>query len=210
MRVLVIGASGGTGSRVTRRLRDGPHEPVAMIREEEQAPRFEEAGVETVLADLEEPVDHALEGCDAAIFAAGSGAETGLDKTVAVDRDGAVRSMVAAEKEGVGRYVMLSAMGADPGSEGHRMSPYWRAKGIADLWLARSGMTHTVVRPGSLTDEEGTGEVDASEALGRSGSVPREDVAHVLVACLEVANVENRTFELLEGDTPVRRALETV
>lgn len=208
MRVVVIGANGATGTRAVRRLRDGPHTPVAMIRSGEQAPKFREMGVEPVLADLEEPVDDALERCDAVIFAAGSGAGTGLHKTVAVDRDGAVRSMVAAVAQGVERYVMLSSRGADPESEGRRLSPYLRAKGHADAWLRWSPLVHTVVRPGRLTEEDGTGRVELAPSLQRSGSIPRDDVAAVLVECLDVAATEGETFAILSGETPVREALE--
>lgn len=209
MRVLVIGATGLTGSRVVRLLRDGPHHPVAMVREEGQEFRFGELGVETVLGDLEEPVDDAVEGCDAVIFCAGSGSGTGLDKTAAVDRDGAVTSVVAAEAAGVERYVMLSSRGADPESEGKRLSPYLRAKGIADLWLERSDLVHTIVRPGRLTNEEGKGTVELAPALTRPGSIPRDDVARVLVECLEVPNTEGKTFAVLSDGTSIREALES-
>lgn len=210
MRVLVIGANGLTGRRVVRRLREGPHEPVAMVRASDQRDRFEEAGVAAVLGDLEEPVDDAVDGMDAVIFAAGSGSGTGLEKTVAVDRDGAVRSMVAAEAAGVERYVMLSSRGADPGSRGRTLSPYLRAKGIADQWLRRSELVHTVVRPGRLTTGDGTGTIEIAHSLERSGSIPRDDVAEVLARCLDVENTQGRTFAILSDGTPIGEALEAI
>lgn len=210
MRVLVIGANGLTGRRVVRLLEEGSHEPVAMIRDPAQAPRFEDAGVDHVVADLEEPVDHAMDGVDAVIFAAGSGSGTGLDKTVAVDRDGAVRSMVAAEANGVSRYVMLSSRGADPESEREPLAPYLQAKGWADVWLERSGLAHTVVRPGRLTREEGTGRIELAATLTRSGSITRADVARVLVDCLDVEATRGQTFAILNDGTPIRDALEAL
>lgn len=210
MQVLVAGANGNTGTRLVRRLREGPHEPLAMIRDRAQAPEFDELGVKTVVADLEEPVDHAVEGCDAVIFAAGSGAGTGLDKTRDVDRDGAIRLVDAAADAGADRFVMLSSMGADPQAEGGGMNAYYRCKGVADLHLHDSGLVHTIVRPGRLTDEDGTGRIDAAVGLGRSGSIPRDDVAHVLAACLERENTFGRTFEILSGETPVEEALESL
>jgi uncharacterized protein YbjT (DUF2867 family) len=86
---LVIGANGNTATRLVRRLAAGRHDPVAMIRNPDQRPKFDEMGVPTVLADLEYPIDHAVRGCDAVIFAAGSGGHTGKDKTVLVDHLGA-------------------------------------------------------------------------------------------------------------------------
>ena len=88
MKVLVIGANGNTGTRVIRRLAMGSHEPVAMIRNPAHREKFDSLGVPTVLADLEYPIDHAVQGCDAIIFAAGSGGKTGKDKTVLIDHIG--------------------------------------------------------------------------------------------------------------------------
>lgn len=211
MRVLVIGANGSTGRRVTRRLaEEGRHEPVAMIRDADQAPRFEGMGVETAVADLEGLLDPALEGCDAVVFCAGSGAGTGLDKTVTVDRDGAVKSMVAAEARGVGRYVMLSSRGADPESRGERLSPYYRAKGHADVWLRRSDLAHTIVRPGRLTEEEGRGSVEIAPSLPSGGSISRDDVARVLVDALDMENTRGKTFAIVSGPTPIPEALQAI
>lgn len=210
MRILIAGANGSTGTRVVRLLADGPHEPLAMIRDEAQSPKFEEMGVATVLADLEEPVGHAVEGCDAVVFAAGSGAETGLDKTRSVDRDGAIRLVDAAEAEGADRFVMLSSMGADPTAEGGGMNVYYRCKGVADVHLHDSGLVHTVVRPGRLTDDEGAGRIDAAVSLDRAGEIPRDDVARVLVECLDREATFGRTFEILSGETPIEQALESL
>lgn len=210
VRVLVAGANGNTGTRVVRLLGDGPHEPLAMIRDEAQEAKFADLGVETVLADLEEPVGHAVEGCDAVIFAAGSGAGTGLDKTRAVDRDGAIRLVDAAGEAGADRFVMLSSMGADPTAEGGGMNAYYRCKGVADVHLHDSGLVHTVVRPGRLTDDEGTGRIEAAVSLGRRGRIPRDDVARVLVECLDREATRGRTFEILSGDTPIEEALESL
>lgn len=211
MRVLVIGANGSTGTRVVRLLSEEErHEPVAMVRDRAQVPAFEEMGVETAVADLEGLLDPALENVDAVVFCAGSGAGTGLDKTVTVDRDGAVKSMVAAEAQGVGRYVMLSSRGADPESTGERLSPYYRAKGWADLWLRRSDLVHTIVRPGRLTEEEGAGTVEVAESLPSGGSISRDDVARILVDSLDEGNTEGKTFAVVEGPTPIGEALERI
>lgn len=207
MRVLVIGANGLTGRRIVRLLEEGPHEPVAMIRDPAQAGSFSERGVDTVVADLEAPLDPALEGIDAVIFAAGSGSKTGPDKTLAVDRDGAVRSIAAVEAAGIRRYLMLSSMRADPRSEGHPISHYLRAKGIADEHLRRSELDWTIVRPGRLTNERGTGKVALAPQLEPGGSIPRDDVAAVLVACLDRRYTQRATFDLLSGDTPIDEAL---
>ncbi len=212
MRVLVIGANGLTGRRTVQFLKEGPHEPVAMIRDPKQTTTFDKMEVDTVVADLEEPLDPALDGIDAVIFAAGSGSKTGPDKTLAVDRDGAVRSIAAVEAAGIDRYVMLSAMRADPASEGHPISHYLQAKGIADEHLRRSQLAYTVVRPGRLTNDPGTGKVSLASRLkpGGSNSIPRDDVAAVMAACLDRPSTHRASFDILEGDTPIDEALATV
>ncbi len=207
MKVLVIGANGNTGRRIVKLLSSGQHEPVAMIRSAEQAATFDALGVSSVVGDLEEPLDPALEGCDAVIFAAGSGSLTGPGKTLAVDRDGAVRSIAAVEAAGIRRYVMLSSMRADPNSEGYEISHYYRAKGIADRHLARSDLDFSIVRPGRLTDAEGTGRIDLATALGRRGELTRDDLARVLVRCLDEPATIGRTFEVLNGATRIDEAL---
>ncbi len=208
MRVLVAGANGNTGTRVVRQLKERGHEPIAVIRDAAQASKFEAMGVETMEGDLEEGVDVARARCAAAVFAAGSGSRTGKDKTVLVDEIGAVHFIDAALEAGTRRLIMLSSINADPWSEGHKISHYYRAKGVADLYLQQTPLEYTIVRPGRLTDEAGAGAVDLAERLGRSGEIAREDVAHVMVESLEVPNAICKAFDTLAGDTPIRQALE--
>ena len=207
MRVLVIGANGKTGRIVVDLLGKGPHDPLAMVRKESQVSHFAERNVDTVLGDLEDPLDPALGGCDAVLFAAGSGSATGPEKTLAVDRDGAVRSIAAVEEAGIHRYVMLSAMRADPESQGHPISHYLRAKGIADRHLMRSELDWTIVRPGRLTDDQGTGTVRVAPRIEDGGSISRHDTAAVLVAALDHPRASRQRFDVLEGDTPIAEAL---
>ena len=208
MRVLVVGANGNTGTRVVHLLKQGPHVPVAMIRQGDHKPKFDAMKTETVRGDLEKPVDGAVAGCDAVVFAAGSGSRTPPEKTLDVDQDGAIRMIDAAAAAGARRFVMLSAMGADPESDGHRLSHFFRAKGAADEHLRSSGLDYTIVRPGRLTHRPAAGRVDAAPALGRKGEISRDDLAEVLVACLDLEATVGKTFELLRGETPIREALQ--
>ncbi|MYB36050.1 MAG: SDR family oxidoreductase [Gammaproteobacteria bacterium] len=206
MKVLVIGANGNTATRLVRRLAQGAHDPIAMIRHPGQRPKFDDLGVPTVLADLEYPIDHAVAGCDAVIFAAGSGGHTGKDKTVLVDQLGAIRSMVAAQVAGVGRYIMLSSIGNDI----HSTSPiahYHKAKAHADNHLVETDLDYTIVCPGGLTDEEGTGKVAISPDLHGRGLTSRENLAEALALCLDHESTIGKTFSLLDGDVPLRDAL---
>ena len=209
MRVLVIGANGNTATRLVRRLAEGPHDPLAMIRDPAQRAKFDALGVPTVLGDLEYPIDHAVSGMDAIIFAAGSGGHTGKDKTVLVDYIGAIRSMVAAQVHDVRRYIMLSSLNADIHSTS-RIAHYHKAKAHADNHLRDTGLDYTIVCPGGLTDEPGTGRVVASADLKGRGLTSRENLAAAIAMCLDLDNTTGKSFGLLDGETPIDTALRAL
>ena len=209
MKVLVIGANGNTGTRVVRKLLSGPHDPIAMIRDPAQRPKFDDMGVPTILADLEYPIDHAVKGCDAVIFAAGSGGHTGKDKTVLVDHIGAIRAIVAAQVQGAHRFIMLSALNADVNSTS-RIAHYHKAKAHADNLLRETDLDYTIICPGGLHDDPGTGRVTVSDETHGQGKTSRDNLAAALVACLDLANTCGKTFSLLDGDTPLEQALSGI
>src|SRR5215211_5836316 len=200
MKVLVAGAHGKTARRLVRILTEDGHEVRGLVRREEQMPDVETDGAEPVLVDLEEEevegaVERAVEGCDAVIFAAGAGPGSGAARKETMDYGGAAKLVEAAEKQGLRRYLMLSSMGAgdlEGGSEA--MRPYLIAKARADERLQESGLDYTIIRPGGLTNEEGTGRIDAAESLGRRGQISRDDVARTLADALEMRNTYGKTF----------------
>jgi uncharacterized protein YbjT (DUF2867 family) len=209
MKVLVIGANGNTATRVVQRLKRSPHQPIAMIRNPAQRGKFDDMGVPTVLADLEYPIDHAVKGCDAVIFAAGSGGHTGKDKTVLVDHIGAIRAMVAAQVHGARRFIMLSALNADVNSRS-TIAHYHKAKGHADVHLQQSDLDYTIICPGGLTDEPGTGKVTVTPQIHGNGQTSRDNLADALVRCLDLENTIGKCFSLLEGETLLDIALRSV
>ncbi|SEQ47900.1 SDR family oxidoreductase [Natrinema salaciae] len=207
--VLVAGSHGGVGQHVTELLGEREGIARAMVRDESQVDAMADLGGDPVVADLTGDVDHAVEGCDAIVFAAGSGG----DDVYGVDRDGAIRLIDAAEAAGVDRFVMLSSMGADDPEAGpDALEDYLIAKAEADEYLRQSDLAHTIVRPGELTTESGTGEIRAAgDGLELTdGDIPREDVARTLVATLERDDLVGETFEILGGDEPIDAALERV
>ena len=207
MKVLVIGANGNTATRVVRLIKkETSHEPIAMIRNTTQRVKFDKLGVTTVLGDLEYPIDHAIMGCNAIIFAAGSGSQTGKDKTILVDHIGAIRSMVTAQVHGVKRYVMLSTINADENSNS-RIAHYHKAKAFADRHLIDTNLDWTIVCPGGLRDEEGNGLVSVHSDLFLEGITTRDNLAASLVSCLELPNTIGKRFSLIEGKTPIKEAL---
>ena len=210
MKVLVIGANGNTATRVVRLIKnETSHEPIAMIRNTTQRVKFDKLGVTTELGDLEYPIDHAIMGCNAIIFAAGSGSQTGKDKTVLVDHIGAIRSMVTAQVHGVKRYVMLSTINAEENSNS-RIAHYHKAKAFADRHLIDTNLDWTIVCPGGLRDEEGNGLVSVHSDLFLEGITTRDNLAASLVSCLELPNTIGKRFSLIEGKTPIKEALLNV
>ena len=207
MNVLVAGAHGSVGQHIVSLLAQSEHEVRAMVRDESQVAELEALGAEGVVADLKGDVSHALTDCDAIIFAAGS---SGSD-VEGVDRDGAIKLIEAAERQGVKRFVMLSSMGAGEPERGpEALGPYLKAKGEADKSLQASALDYTIIRPGRLTDDAATDEIKVARQFDEWGSITREDVAKALVVALELPNTYGQTFEILEGDTPIRAALEAV
>ncbi|WP_010282985.1 SDR family oxidoreductase [Bacillus timonensis] len=212
MKVCVVGANGQIGKQVVKLLQESnEHTPLAMVRKQEQVAYFENLGVETVVASIADSVDKisdAISGCDAIVFTAGSGGHTGPDQTLLIDLDGAVKTIEAAEKTNVKRFVMVSALGSNNREKWNEaIRPYYVAKHYADRILVKSDLTYTIVRPGGLLNEEGTGKVSLGENITRN-TIPREDVAKVIVASLTEEHTYNQSFDLVSGDVLVEDALK--
>ena len=207
-KILIAGATGQTGKRVIEILRNSQSfDPVAMVRTQEQKEIFEDMEVESILADLEKDVTHALKGIDKVIFAAGSGGDTGEEKTIAVDQEGAIKLIDAAKKAKVKKFVMLSSMGADEPSSHHKLQTYLEAKKKADEHLMESGIPYTILRPGALNDDLGLAKVKLAEKLNERGEISRDDVAFLLVMSLADPLVKNRIIEALEGNESIKSAI---
>ena len=208
MKVLVIGATGRTGKDVVR-LSASEREVRATVRKREDAPALEALGAETVLADLtkKDTLLPALRGCDAVVCAAGAGVGGDPEE---VDHQGTVDLVRAAEAAGVARFILISSVGTTyPEKMPPMLGPYLRAKRKAEEVLEESSLEYTIVRPGGLTDDAGTGKVRAG-TLGESGRVSREDVARVTVAALDLPNTHGKAFDLLSGDADVEKALQNL
>ncbi len=208
MKILVAGANGKIGTILCGKLWAHRYfSPVALIRDERQQTKFTALGVPSVVGDLEDGVAQFLSGLDAVVFSAGSGSHTGPEKTIDVDQNAAIRLIGDCEKAGVRRFLMVSAIGADPNSESDRIRHYLRAKGVADEKLRASSLEHVIVAPGHLTDDPATGRIEASENIGRRGTVSREDVADAMIAVLENAVAIGKTIQILGGDLPIKEAI---
>ncbi len=216
MRTVIAGGHGQIALLLSRRLTEADEaiEVAGLIRKPEQADDLREVGAEPIHLDLElasvAELAEAVDGADAVVFAAGAGAGSGAGRKETVDFAAALNLRDAATRSGVGRYVMLSAMGTDdpPGGD-DVFSVYLRAKARADKAVMASDLAWTIVRPGSLTDDEPTGTVTLDRHVD-TGEVTRADVAHVLDEVLRRPATSGHVFEVVGGDTPVRDAIDTI
>jgi uncharacterized protein YbjT (DUF2867 family) len=210
VRVAIAGAHGKIALRLGRRLAERGDTVLGLIRNPDHAEDVRAAGAEPVVCDLEhatvEAVAEAVAGADAAVFAAGAGAGSGAARKLTMDRDGAIK-LLESTASGRPRYVVVSAVGAERPPDGDDVfSVYLRAKAEADAAVMASDREWTIVRPGGLTDDAGTGRVRIETDAFR-GRVSRDDVAEVLVAVLDEPRAARRVLYVNGGDDPVDEAL---
>ncbi|WP_019969405.1 NAD(P)H-binding protein [Mycobacterium sp. 141] len=218
MHVVIAGGHGKIALILERLLARRGDSVTGLIRNPAQTADLEAAGARAVVLDLErasvDDVADEVRGADAVVFAAGAGPGSGAARKETVDRDAAILLADAAEAAGATRYVMVSALSADDrsldDSYDEVFRAYMRAKAGADANVrARSGLRTTIVRPGGLTDADGTGNVQIAESTGR-GTIPRADVAAVLLAVLDAPQTAGHTFEVISGQTPIAAAVAAV
>jgi uncharacterized protein YbjT (DUF2867 family) len=212
MRVVIAGGHGQIALLLEERLSRRGDTPVGIVRNPDHVPDLEERGAQAVVLDLEQAgVDElagVVDGADAVVFAAGGGPGSGVARKETVDKGAAVLLADAAERAGVRRYLMVSSMGtdqADPTSD-DVFQVYLRAKKAADDDLRARDLDWTIIQPGRLTDEPGTGRVTLDPGA-QPREIPRADVAHALVAALDSPATIGKQLTLLTGPVPVEEAL---
>ncbi|MFE9920124.1 NAD(P)H-binding protein [Streptomyces sp. NPDC005774] len=215
MRIVIAGGHGQIALRLEQLLAARGDEVAGIIRKPEQADALQQLGAEPVVLDLESAsvadVAEQLRGADAAVFAAGAGPGSGAARKETVDKAAAVLFADAAVRAGVRRFVVVSSMGADPTHQGDEIfDVYQRAKGEADAYVRGLGsLEWTILRPGMLTDDAGTGLVRLEAHTGR-GPIPRDDVAAVLAELVEGSSTAGLTLELISGPVPIPVAVKAV
>ena len=212
MNVVIVGGHGKIAMRLLKLLAERGDTGRGVIRNPDQAKDLEEVGATPIVLDIEnKEIGDAVAGADAVIFAAGAGPGSGPARKQTVDFAGAVNLIEAAKANGVSRYLIVSSINSDhPERWSEEMRPYFEAKAAADKAVAASGLDYTIVRPGGLTDDPGTGKVELAESIDRYGRIPRDDVALVLAECITAENTFAKDFDLLGGDTPVAEAVRSL
>ena len=210
MEITIVGASGNIARHLHPKLIEKGHTVRGIIRKEEQKSEMKEIGVTPVLCDIEKEIDisEAVGNVDAVVFAAGAGPGSGKERKWTVDRDGAIKLMRACAKNGIQRYIMISAMGLETPRGNEVFQVYQQAKAEADEALLNSGLNYTIIKPGRLTDDSGTGKVQAGDL--DSGEIPRDDVASVIAASFENENTFHKSFDLISGDQSIDEALNSI
>lgn len=210
-RIIIFGGHGKIALLTEPLLVERGDRVTAVIRNPDHAEEVRAAGAEPLVADIEgldvAALSELITGHDAVVWSAGAGGGNPA-RTRAVDHEAAVRSMDAAERAGVRRYVMVSYFGASPRhgvAPDHPFFAYAEAKAAADEHLRASGLDWTVLGPSALTLDPGTGRIDADAQ--QSESVPRADVAAVVAAVLADDGTIGRTIRFNAGGTPVAEAV---
>lgn len=212
-RIAIIGGHGKVALELTPLLAEEDHAVTSVIRNRDHVRDVESVGATAALADVAEldvdGIAEVLADHDVVVWSAGAGGGN-PDRTYAVDRDAAIRSMDAAARAGVRRYVMVSYCGAGPdhGVEpDSAFFPYAEAKAAADEYLRATDLDWTVLGPSKLTDGPATGSIDVASRAEGSGEVSRGNVARVIAETLESNGTVRRTIEFHDGSTPIPEAL---
>ena len=195
MKILIAGSTGKTGLRLTRQLIEAGHQPIALHRASSDISQLPE-GADKRQADLTDLPDDVCEGADVVVFAAGSGGDTSAEMTDKVDRDGAKSLIDIAARSDVGHFVMLSAIGADDPDPGSDLAHYLQAKHEADEHLIQSGLSYTIVRPVTLTEDDGDRNMRLGEDVDPSGKAARGDVAAILARSTTDTSLAGKAFAM--------------
>ncbi|KQS14854.1 SDR family oxidoreductase [Curtobacterium sp. MCLR17_007] len=220
MKIAIAGGHGQIALLLARLVVDAGHEAVGIVRNPAHVADVEQTGATAMIADLEQLDDDELalrlRGVDAVVFAAGAGPDSGAERKLTVDRDAAVLLADAAVRVGIERYVMISAMGADTYDATQAVVPaaddravfqvYLRAKAEADANIRARRLRWTIVRPGGLLDTPPQGTVTVGSTVPR-GTIPRADVAAVVLHALLDDAAIGVQFEVTSGNTPITAAL---
>ncbi|MBC8093164.1 MAG: NAD(P)H-binding protein [Pseudonocardia sp.] len=214
MHVVIAGGHGKIGLRLAALLAGRGDTVVGVVRNPDHRADLDTAGAAAAVVDMEtasvDDLASHLKGADAVVFAAGAGPNSGAERKDTVDRAAAVLLADAAKQAGVGRYLLVSSTGVDdPPAEGtdEVWAAYLRAKKAAEDAIRATDLAWTILRPGRLTDDPGTGKVLLAPPPVEPGDVTRDDTVAVLAGLLDTPTTAGRVLELREGGTDILEAV---
>ncbi|PTT60968.1 NAD(P)H-binding protein [Arthrobacter sp. HMWF013] len=213
-RIVIIGGHGKVALHLSTLLTGEGHSVTSIIRNPDHAGDVSATGATPSVLDIENSttaeIAGALSGHDAVVWSAGAGGGN-PERTYAVDRDAAIRSMDAAAEAGVGRYVMVSYLGAGPDHgvpADNSFFAYAEAKAAADEYLRGTDLAWTILGPGALTDRPGTGLIEVDPLPEGGQETSRSNTASVAAAVLDLPETAGRTIEFRDGTLPIAAALQ--
>ena len=208
-KIVFIGASGQIGKMAVEALLKVGHSIIAPVRSPNKLADISHPKLHVHEQNLEEDFSCWFSGCDTVVFAAGSGGNTGADKTLLIDLWAARNAVKYAKAAGVKRFIMVSSIGADdPDATPSEIKPYLVAKHMADEVVKASGLDYVILRPATLTDEAGTESITLKRPADRDDwHISREDVAAVITEAVDKLRDGKHLFEIFQGTTPIDQAL---
>ncbi len=216
MKSLIIGANGGVGQHLVRKLKVRQMDFTAGVRNMSQVETLKSKGIDAVYIDVEkQSIDELatqFKQFDQILFSVGSGGSTGADMTMIVDLDGAIKAIKASEQVGNQHFIMVSTYDSrrEAFDASGDLKPYTIAKHYADVYLRQTNLKYTIVHPGALTNEPETQKFQISEQFKgvQHPTVTREDVAEVLVSVLSDKSLQGREFQIINGELPLTEAIQ--
>jgi putative NADH-flavin reductase len=195
-RLLVLGASGGTGQQVVAQALDQGHEVTAFVRDPEKL-RTRHERLHVTVGDMIEgtgPLEQAMKGQDAVISALGRGQVLKSDHLI---QRSVPRMLAAMESARVARLIFTSAIGVGNAfSEAPLFSKFvirvilrhiYADKLMGEALIEKSDRDWTIVQPAGLTNGPLTQRYRAGDHLTHRSfaTVSRADLAHFLLSQLD-------------------------
>ena len=222
MKILILGANGGVGSKLTNILAKNKANFTASVRNEQKLSELKSKGIDSKLIDVvNDSIDDmakSFKGYDNVLFSVGAGGKGGADTTVKVDLDGAIKTMKAAKKADISQYYMVSTWDSSRIAVENPDDPiktYTICKHYADLYLKEnSGLSYTIIHPSTLNDGGGKGRIEITDThstkVAVDQSISRSDVAEVLAELLLREGFKNTEIQIAAGDTEIDKALDSI
>jgi NADH dehydrogenase len=206
--ILVTGGSGFVGGHVVHALRAAGQEVRCLVRDRRRGERLETWGCQLVVGDVTDPesLRAAVAGCDTVVHlvAIRQGKPEAFQRIMI---DGTRNLIAAAREAGVGRFVLMSALGTT--EETKDVVPYYGAKWHMEQDVKAAGLPYVIFRPSFIFAKDG-GILTTFAKLARLAPVTpiigsgkqriqpiwADDIGAYFAKSVELDTATGRTFEL--------------
>jgi uncharacterized protein YbjT (DUF2867 family) len=205
VRVLVTGGTGFVGPHVVRAIANAGHELKLLVRD---STRSRDLPGQPVVGEMTNAVSvrTAVEDIDAIVHLVAI--RQGREQQFRAVMEQGTRDLVSAAREaGIGRFVLMSALGSSEDTKD--LVPYYHAKWEMEQAVSGSGLDHVIFRPSFVFGRDG-GILPTFRKLAQLTPVTPvigsgeqriqpiwvDDVAAYFAAAIDKPEARNRTFEL--------------